>query len=314
MKYPFLIFTSAGDEANIHQWIKVKKFDLFISYYGNSKNKYRNLADHYIMRKGSKFQNLYFLYRNNPKIFEKYTHVWVMDDDIRISSKLINRMFEISRKYDLWISQPTFEVGKSKISHKITIKEPFVFMKYVNFIEVCLPLFRTDKLIEFLKVYDGMLVGWGIDWWFMEVLKPPKDKAAIIDYYSCSNPFEYYLKEKRKIDILQPESVRKMEWEKTKKENNLFFLEIVETYRKRYNFMSILKSSTCEIRSSFIYFLSIRMGLYKSVRWLDKKFSKKEKIAKKGFMKNLLHTIIYKILYRMIRSVLIRFTVNTPFG
>ena len=55
---------------------------------------------------------------------------------------------------------------------------------------VC-PLFRRDKLDQFMEIYDPRLVGWGVDWWYIHVLGAgERRRFAIVDAVTCVNPEE----------------------------------------------------------------------------------------------------------------------------
>ena len=59
-----LVYTSAGDNANLIKWIKGNRyFDLWVTYYGNCEGRYREFADYYNIRKDGKFPNLYHAYQ-----------------------------------------------------------------------------------------------------------------------------------------------------------------------------------------------------------------------------------------------------------
>ncbi len=215
-----LVYTSAGDNANLIKWIKGKRyFDLWITYYGNYEGRYREFADYYNMRKDGKFPNLYHAYQVWPHIFNQYEAILVMDDDILIRAAQINRLFKIRKKYDLWILQPAFE-PKGKISHRITRVNPYTLLRYTNFVEVTCPLFRQDKLERFMKTYDPVLLGWGVDWWFLDVLgKNIKDRIAIIDCVTCINPLDSAKDGQREIDRLQTPNQRLEIWKKIKRKH-----------------------------------------------------------------------------------------------
>ena len=213
-----LVYTSAGDNANLIKWITGNRnFDLWITHYGNYQGRYRELADYYNIRKDGKFPNLYHAYHVWPYIFKQYEAILVMDDDILISPAKINRLFKIRKKYDLWILQPAFD-PKGKISHRITRVKPYTMLRYTNFVEVTCPLFRQDKLERFMRIYNPVLVGWGVDWWFLDVLRNDmKDKIAIIDWVTCINPLDSTKDGKREIDRLQTPNQRLETWKKIKR-------------------------------------------------------------------------------------------------
>ena len=186
-----LVFTSAGDHAGVDRWLRGRReFDLWVTYYGDGEGRYRELGEYYNERKGAKFQNLAFIYEQWPNIIAGYDAVMVLDDDIVINVSAISRLFRIREQYDLWILQPAFSEG-GKISHAITKRNPRCRLRFTNFIEMNCPLFRRDKLDAFMAVYDPVLVGWGMDWWYMHVLgRTSPRKFAVIDVVPCVNPTE----------------------------------------------------------------------------------------------------------------------------
>jgi hypothetical protein len=88
-----------------------------------------------------------------------------------MSPAQIDEAFAITEFFEFWIAQPAFS-PRGKISHQITsYAGPHCDYRTVNFIEVGVPIFRREKLIEFLNVYDGSLTGYGIDFWYLSIFK-----------------------------------------------------------------------------------------------------------------------------------------------
>ena len=217
-KHPYLVFTSAGDHSNVRRWVVGRRnFDLWITYYGDRPGALSDVADLYNCRRGSKFQNLQYAYHTWPQLMHDYEAVFVMDDDILIGAEDINRLFELRAELDLWLLQPAFSPW-GKVSHPITRVVRTARLRYTNFVENTCPLFREDKLRAFVEVYDPMLVGWGIDWWFLEVLGVNlENKVAVVDEIVCVNPHDVTKGGgQREIDRLQPAEKRKAAWETVK--------------------------------------------------------------------------------------------------
>lgn len=217
-----LVFTSAGKQANLKQWVKGDvNFDLWICYYGEQDKKYLNIGDYYCRRKGGKFPNFHFIYHTYREIIDKYDAIMVMDDDIMISGESISVLFDYREKFNLWIIQPAFSKN-GKISHPITRVKHFAHHHYTNFIEVTCPLFKKNKLDLFMEIYNPELIGWGVDHWFVDVLtNGEQDKLAVIDAISCVNPKDKYKQDIREIDILQKKKVRMHTWKTYKKDYNI---------------------------------------------------------------------------------------------
>lgn len=228
-KTKYLVFTSAGDNSNLHSWLEGdRNFDLWVTYYGDEENPYTKDSNYCISKKAGKFPNLHYAYQHWSEIFKHYQAILVMDDDIVINASEISRLFEIREQYDLWLLQPAFN-PKGKVSHPITQLNPFTSIRYTNFVEVTCPLFRTDKLNDFMEVYDPVLVGWGIDYWFLDLFASEiKGNVAVVDEISCINPHDRTKGGQREIDLLQITSERIKNWEKIKEQHNIQEQEHIE--------------------------------------------------------------------------------------
>ena len=217
-----LVFTSAGDRSNLRAWLRGRRdFDLWVVYYGDRPDTFREEADLYSQRKGSKFQNLHHCYQEQREIFGRYDAVLVMDDDVLIDGTAITRLFDIRREFDLWLSQPAFRI-RGKISWDVTRMRPTTKLRYTNFVEMTCPLFRRDKLDAFMDVYDPKLSGYGVDWWFLQTIGGyDKKRVAVVDEVPCVNPFDRTKGGMREIDRLEPKAERVRVWDQVKKRNEL---------------------------------------------------------------------------------------------
>ncbi len=85
-------------------------------------------------------------------------------------------------------------------------------MRYTNFVEMTCPLFRRDKLDVFMKIYDPVLVGHGMDSWFLHTMGPDlRGHVAVVDEVTCVNPHDRS-KGGREIDRLQSTKRRMEVW------------------------------------------------------------------------------------------------------
>ncbi len=219
---PFLVFTSAGDRSNVHLWCKRPRgYDLWVVYYGDRTFQHRQDADYYLERDGAKFANLHHCYEQFRDLLSQYRAIMVMDDDVIISPRHIERLFHLRDEYDLWVLQPAFR-ARGKISHSITRVYPLSFFRHVNFVETTCPLFRRDKLDEFMQVYDPSLVAWGVDWWYMAALGDVRGRAAVVDSISCVNPRD---QEKpggvREVNRLHVDVESRSHWEAVKARHHI---------------------------------------------------------------------------------------------
>lgn len=195
-----------------------RHFDIWICDYGEQAGRYKDIVEFYSKRKGGKFPNLYWCYQHYKDRLSQYEAILVSDDDMLIDTQSINRLFEIRTQYDLWALQPANRL-KGKVSTKITRTRPFRKLRFTNFVEMAYPLIRTDKLFQYLEVYDPILVGWGNDWWLMHTLGTNlRNRVAIVDAVDCINPHDTDKGGHREISKLQPTRQRRMVWEEIKQQ------------------------------------------------------------------------------------------------
>ena len=194
---------------------KERKYDIWCVYYGDNEtnyNKYKNKVNRIWKRKGSKFQNLYYIYNNFKNELLEYSRFFILDDDIIMSTQDINTMFEISKKYNLLICQPAF-TPESKISYPLTLVQSNNILRYTNFVEVNTPLFSCDAFIKTMSVYDSSLIGWGIDYLYIWANGlERKDKYAVIDSVVCTNPHDNMKNNKRELDLIKDVNKRTEIW------------------------------------------------------------------------------------------------------
>jgi hypothetical protein len=129
-----------------------------------------------------------------------------------MSSEQINTAFELAETLGFWVAQPAAR-AEGKNSHWITcFAGPQWDYRIVNFVEVNLPIFRRDKLIQFLRVYDGSLGGWGIDYWYANLFQANEfGRLAVFDKIQVLNPRNQD-KGGSEIEELQPARLREADW------------------------------------------------------------------------------------------------------
>ena len=209
----YLIYTSAGEAANVKHWASSdsRNYDIWITNYSELPNLNRQYADHYNKCKGSKIPNLSAVVKQHEDIFRKYKAVMVADDDVIISPRPLSALFRVLEQQDLWMLQPAFS-GFGKVSHKITQRRLKTSLRYVNFVEITCPIFPTEKLLEFLNVYTPeMATIVGIDYWLPYFFGIDQErKYAISDKYYCINPREQFKRvTSRAIDSVSSANERK---------------------------------------------------------------------------------------------------------
>ena len=221
-----LLFTSAGDNTEFYKlWTgKEKNYDIWVVYYDDNNsiyNKYKSYCNKIWKRKGSKFQNFNYIYKNYYKELMKYDNFFIIDDDILINTSDINKLFNYIKQYDLLICQPSLKID-SKVSHTITLSQDDNILRFTNFIEVNAPLFSKEALNNFMKYYDDILIGWGIDYLYIWANgKHHKNKYAIIDNVSCINPKDVLKNNKRELEKIKNYKLRRDYWVKIAKKYDI---------------------------------------------------------------------------------------------
>jgi hypothetical protein len=200
-----LVFTSAGADADLSRWLAPdRSFDVWVAYRGQVEPEWRRAVDRCEPSAHAKFPAFKHLHAMAAPSVSHYDAVFLLDDDIVISSAEIERLFAIRDRFDLWILQPSFR-RSSKISHAITLQDGCGKLRFTNFVEVCVPLFQRSRLDDFMAVYDPALIGYGVDWWYLHHLGPDlARRVAIVDDVACVNP----LRSAGSIDECQPRSER----------------------------------------------------------------------------------------------------------
>lgn len=220
-----LVFISAGDHHLLHPTIGATSgFDVLVYFYGDSIDVRAGLMARglkVVDRKGDKFQNLLAAHRSDLHFLSQYDAVFVMDDDLGLSKAEITRLFEVRLENDFWVVQPSFD-PRGRISFPYSTSRARTSFRYTNFVEMGAPLFRRDILEQFLEVYDGSLVGWGIDFWYMNVLGESEFRRyAVVDEVRSANPDRRSATGSREIEQLQSAEEGQASWERLRDEQGL---------------------------------------------------------------------------------------------
>lgn len=184
-----LLFTSAGAEADLSRWLAAdRSFDVWVTYRAQGEPAWWRQVDRFERASAAKFPSFKLLHAAARERLSGYDAVFLLDDDIVISAAQIERLFALRDRFHLWVLQPSFS-RTSKVSHAITLQDGWGRLRFTNFVEVCVPLFERARLDEFMTVYDPALIGYGVDWWYLDHLGPDlARRVAIVDDVPCVNP------------------------------------------------------------------------------------------------------------------------------
>jgi hypothetical protein len=109
-----------------------------------------------------------------------YDYVWMPDDDISTDRHTISRMFDIARTVGLDLFAPALH-ETSHYAHFSTMQNSRLHGRWVGFVEIMNPGFRTAALERLLPTLDLTETGWG---WGLDSLWPKLlayENVGIID-------------------------------------------------------------------------------------------------------------------------------------
>jgi len=178
----FLIISPCGRDSIFSEWISSDpNFDLVLLYRDDdleTLEKFKKLTDWVFQLKGEKWFLIGQFISQNLEFVSNYSYIWFPDDDISVSTKKINELFEINQKYKLWISQPCHI---DNCSFEITKKHPSSYLRFTNYVEMTSPLIKTDIIKKIIHTFDvnESISGKSSEWF--KILGSPNQKFAIID-------------------------------------------------------------------------------------------------------------------------------------
>jgi hypothetical protein len=164
------------------QWLdggESPTFDLAVCYYGDDTKVFSDCALRYAV-KGGKWDGLHAFFGANPRLIEEYDWFWLPDDDIATTTASINRLFDLTEKHALHLSQPSL-TWDSYYSHLITLHNPRFELRWTNFVEIMAPVFSADFLRGLLPVFPGRRFGSGLDYLWSRWMPEPYGRTAVVD-------------------------------------------------------------------------------------------------------------------------------------
>ena len=227
------IFISAGDRetfATLALGRYSDFFDVIIFFYGANAVKKEALADGAALFAegcGTKFNALKELYRQRPDLISRYKTMWVCDDDIVPEMGDVRVLPAAAEMFGVKLLSPAHS-RTGKISKDIMLPRAGLhFFRYTSYVETTCPLFKTDALEAFLKVFDASLTSYGTDWWYLQTLGIAGDEdgvnsCAVVDAVTIVNPHDH-LKPGgyREMEQVEPVSARRERWHRRQRELGL---------------------------------------------------------------------------------------------
>ncbi|HEY7772807.1 MAG TPA: hypothetical protein VIC26_06485 [Marinagarivorans sp.] len=179
----FLIIARVGDESCHPSWLSQAhpEFDLFLNYYGDVPEKFKNQATFYEQQKGGKWAITGELVEQYWELIHTYDAVWFPDDTVLTNAQVINRMFALFQGHQLLLAQPALTL-ESYLTQPAQLQQSAYHLRYVNRIDLVAPLMSREALMTLTPTFSQTANGLGLDRCWPELINNRShDKIAIID-------------------------------------------------------------------------------------------------------------------------------------
>jgi hypothetical protein len=184
---PNLVVLRAGEETLHMQWPRdvtnaERNWDLCISAYSPDPARFLGQCEYLAHApQQRKFQAIYDLFYEGSPLWN-YDRIWLPDDDLMTSWADINRMFQLARRFDLDLSQPSLQRRPDcYIAHWFTGQHMEYLLRYVGFVEIMCPIFSNRALAICIGSFRDSVSGFGLDHLWPALLGGPRARMAVID-------------------------------------------------------------------------------------------------------------------------------------
>ncbi|KQW29125.1 hypothetical protein ASE36_11695 [Rhizobium sp. Root274] len=181
MKRRFLLVTRIGPKSLHDQWLDTqseREFDVAICSYDPSITEIKGEGISFEYIPGKKVSGTSWFLENRRSIWENYDYVMLLDEDLSVDARSINKMFEISAGQNFKIAQPSL-TPDSHFTFAALLQQSYWKWRHVNYIEMMCPIFRRDILETIAPLYRSGYES-GIDLiWCNLVYESPRDFAVI---------------------------------------------------------------------------------------------------------------------------------------
>jgi hypothetical protein len=111
---------------------------------------------------GTKFTALDSLLRRNPGFLDEYDHVLLLDDDIELTEADISRLFAMAANQHVDLLQASLSPD-SYASHPIFRTRHCKGLRFVNGVEIMMPMLSRRALRVARALFRETISGWGFD-------------------------------------------------------------------------------------------------------------------------------------------------------
>lgn len=156
-------------------------WDLCLSWYGAGEPPLDDGAAQFVsvQRTLRKFQALHQLFAPGSPLWA-YDYIALPDDDLAMDLATVNRLFEHVRRYRLELAQPALW-HDSVINYPQTRRREDWTVRYVNFVELMMPVFSVAALRACLPTFSANASGFGVDYAWARLIDPSPSAIGIVD-------------------------------------------------------------------------------------------------------------------------------------
>lgn len=176
-----LLIVRAGDDSLHPRWLGnavPRNFDLLVSYFGATPERYRDGSDFYHSMPGPRWPAHHAICSQNPEFLARYQRVTFACDDLDATPATWNRLFDLCDWYELDLAQPAVD---GHTSWDITRPQAGCLLRYTNYVETMCPAFSRRALERLRGTFAESISGWGLDFVWSLQLPYPEFKMAIVD-------------------------------------------------------------------------------------------------------------------------------------
>ncbi|KDD75400.1 hypothetical protein H632_c702p0, partial [Helicosporidium sp. ATCC 50920] len=192
-----MVLASGGD-SSVHDisWLDrydSREFDLVMLYYGADHRNYTCARCSAVFAsQGGKWAilNVFLSSPEWREVSRGYSRVMLADDDLLMSTHVLNRAFDIFESYELELGQISIcRHPQSRTLIPVAWQEPDAILRYTAFVEIMAPI-MTMETLTYVVAPTLMFasVGWGLDYVWPFLLNYPRDKVAVIDEVCMYHP------------------------------------------------------------------------------------------------------------------------------
>jgi hypothetical protein len=130
---------------------------------------------------GSKFDNVDRLLERGRSTMPRPRWTLVVDHDVRLPARFLDRFVAVAELYDLVLCQPALTLA-SYYSHAVTRRRPLSVARQTRFVEIGpLTAFRGEAWEALLPFGAGAGMGWGLDLHWPAVAEDHGWRLGIVD-------------------------------------------------------------------------------------------------------------------------------------